>query len=77
MSILIFPIFYVQWWMLCTIIPCHTLANTGIFAHKVEGYVHKIYDKNGVLQNLWGFIDGTLRKTARQVYFQGHALFRA
>ena len=48
-------------------------SNPGIFAHKMEGYAKKIYDKNGVLASLWGFIDGTLRKTARPVYFQRHA----
>ena len=48
-------------------------SNPDIFAHKMEIYSQKIYEKNGVLNNLWGFIDGTLRKTARPVYFQRHA----
>ena len=48
-------------------------SNPGIFAHKMEMYSQRIYDKNGVLQNIWGFIDGTLRKTARPLYFQRHA----
>ena len=48
-------------------------TNPAIFAHKMHYYASKIYDKNGLLNNLWGFVDGTLRKTARPVYFQKQA----
>ena len=39
----------------------------------MELYTDKVKDNSGLLENVWGFIDGTLRKTARPTYYQKHA----
>lgn len=48
-------------------------TNPIIFGYKMPYYAEKIYQKCGLLNNLWGFIDGTLRKTARPLYYQKQA----
>ena len=49
------------------------LDNPVLFKDRMPLYFQKIYEKCGLLENLWGFIDGTLQKTARLPYFQKHA----
>ena len=44
-----------------------------MFCNRVELYASNVKDEIGLLDNVWGFIDGTLRKTARPTYFQRHA----
>ena len=38
--------------------------------YKLEQYAAVIRRRNSPLENCWGFIDGTLRKIARPVYWQ-------
>ena len=49
------------------------LSNPVLFRERLPYYAERIYAKCGLLDNLWGFIDGTLRKTCRPTYFQRHA----
>ena len=49
------------------------LNNPGIFRHRMALYARKVYRKCELLQNVWGFIDGTLRKICRPTYFQRQA----
>ena len=46
------------------------LDNPHIFYHRMPYYARKVYEKCGLVQNVWGFIDGTFRKTCRPSYFQ-------
>ena len=39
----------------------------------MEYYAEKINEKSNLINNVWGFIDGTIRKTCRSTYFQRHA----
>ena len=39
-------------------------TNPAMFVYKIPYYTAKIYDKNGLLEHLWGFVDGTLHKIA-------------
>jgi hypothetical protein len=42
-----------------------------IFAGWMDYYALSVYDKcGGLMRYVWGFIDGTLRKTCRPTYFQ-------
>ena len=42
-----------------------------IFQHRMEYYAERIANKCGwLVDTVWGFIDGTLRKTCRPSYFQ-------
>jgi nuclease HARBI1 len=46
-------------------------SDPAIFFHHFPLYAHLIYVKsNGAASNIWGFIDGTLRKTVRPSRFQ-------
>ncbi len=46
------------------------LDNPQIFHCKMPYYANLIFNKCGLVQTVWGFIDGTLRKTCRPSYFQ-------
>jgi hypothetical protein len=46
------------------------LDDPSIFQHRMPYYAERIHAKCGVVQSVWGFIDGTLRKTCRPSYFQ-------
>lgn len=46
------------------------LDNPRIFHHKMPYYANRIFNKCGLVATVWGFIDGTLRKTCRPSYFQ-------
>jgi DDE superfamily endonuclease len=46
------------------------LDNPKIFHHKMPYYANRIFNKCGLAETVWGFIDGTLRKTCRPSYFQ-------
>jgi nuclease HARBI1 len=47
------------------------LTNPAIFQDRFPMYAEKIAIKTGyAATNVWGFIDGTLKKTARPLYFQ-------
>jgi len=47
------------------------LSNPGIHRHRYRYYANLICAKTGgLVDHIWGFIDGTLRKTARPSYFQ-------
>ena len=65
--------------ILCTIVDAmYTLAikylrDPLLFKDRMPLYAQTIFDKNGILKNLWGFVDGTLRKTIRPTYFQKQA----
>ena len=48
-------------------------SNPSNFAYKMPYYATKIYEKNGLIETLWVFIDGTLRKTVKPIHFQKHA----
>lgn len=41
------------------------LHNPRIYRNRMPLYARKIYQKIGLLDNIWGFIDGTLRQTCR------------
>ena len=49
------------------------LRDPCIFAHRMKKYSDSIYEKCGLVETVWGFIDGTLRKTCRPTYFQRNA----
>ena len=47
------------------------LSDPWIHRHRFRYYAYLIWSKTGgLVDHLWGFIDGTLRKTARPSYFQ-------
>ena len=46
------------------------LDNPSIFQHRMAYYAERIFAKCGVVRTVWGFIDGTLRKTCRPSFFQ-------
>ena len=46
------------------------LDNPALFHHRMPYYAERIYAKCGVVRCVWGFIDGTLRKTCRPSFFQ-------
>ena len=46
------------------------LDNSSIFQHRMAYYAERIFAKCGVVRCVWGFIDGTLRKTCRPSFFQ-------
>jgi hypothetical protein len=47
------------------------LESPQIFKHRMEYYAERIANKCGwLVDTVWGFIDGTLRKTCRPSYFQ-------
>lgn len=46
------------------------LSNPAIFQHRFELYSQLILNKCNAAENIWGFIDGTLRKICRPTYFQ-------
>jgi hypothetical protein len=53
----------------------HTLAlkyldDPSIFLDRMPRYAEIINEKCGLVNTVWGFIDGTLRKTCRPTYFQ-------
>ena len=43
-----------------------------IHLRRMPLFASKIYAKCGLFDNVWGYIDGTLRKTCRPAYFQTH-----
>ena len=45
------------------------MLNPAKFSNRMPLYADKIYAKVPLLQNVWGFIDGTLRKTCHPSYF--------
>ena len=52
------------------------LNNPQLFQHKIPLYANKIYDRNGLLDKLWVFVDGTLRKITRPSSYQKQAYSR-
>jgi hypothetical protein len=46
------------------------LSNPAIFHHRFNLYSKLIFDKSNSVNNIWGFIDGTLRKTCRPIRYQ-------
>ncbi|MDX1903259.1 MAG: transposase family protein [Thermonemataceae bacterium] len=47
------------------------LSNPNIWHHKMPYYALVISNKiNGMFDNIWGYIDGTVRKTCRPMHFQ-------
>ena len=46
------------------------LSNPLLLANRFPLYAEKIYEKCGLLDRIWGFIDGTVRQTCRPTYFQ-------
>jgi hypothetical protein len=49
-------------------------SDPSIFSNRFRLYSDLIYAKSGgAVQNVWGFIDGTLRRTCRPSRFQRHA----
>jgi DDE superfamily endonuclease len=46
------------------------LDDPSIFQHRMAYYAERIFAKCGVVRCVWGFIDGTLRKTCRPSFFQ-------
>ena len=65
--------------ILVTIVDCmydlfmKYFTNPILFKHKMNLFSQKNYQKSGLLTNLWGFIDGTLRKTCLPCNFQKQA----
>ena len=49
------------------------LGNPALFQPKFPYYARLVYEKCGILDSVWGFIDGTLQKTCRLTYFQKRA----
>ena len=47
--------------------------NPAIHHKRMPYYAAKIHEKCGLVNTVWGFIDGTLRKTCRPSYFQKQA----
>ena len=59
----------------CMIHAMHTLGvqyldNPVIFHNRMPYYAERVYQKCGLVETVWGFIDGTLRKTCRPSLFQ-------
>jgi hypothetical protein len=50
------------------------LEDPSIWHHRMPYYATQIFKKCGVLNNLWGFIDATIRKTCRPIRYQ-HLLY--
>ena len=46
------------------------LDNPKIFYQRMPYYASRIFNKCGLVETVWGFIDGTMRKTCRPSYFQ-------
>jgi hypothetical protein len=46
------------------------LSNPALFQHRFSLYSKLIFEKCNVANMMWGFIDGTLRKICRPVWFQ-------
>ena len=47
------------------------MVNPNIWHHRMPYYAELISNKTGgVARDIWGFIDGTIRKTARPIYHQ-------
>lgn len=46
------------------------LSNPSIFQHRFPFYSDLIANKSRAVEKIWGFIDGTLRETARPIRFQ-------
>ena len=46
------------------------LDNPQIYHERLAYYAERVYAKCGLVQSVWGFIDGTLRKTCRPSFFQ-------
>jgi hypothetical protein len=42
----------------------------GLWHHRMPYYANLVYLKVGLLDMIWGFIDGTIRRSCRPVYFQ-------
>ena len=49
------------------------LNNPSIFLNRIPYYAQRIEHKVELVDRVWGFIDGTLRKTCRPTYYQKHA----
>ena len=49
------------------------LDNPVIHRNRMPYCAAKIHEKCGLVETVWGFIDGTLRKTCRPTYFQKQA----
>ena len=49
------------------------LDNPLLLKDRFELYANKVYNKCDVLENVWGFIDGTFRQIARPTYHQKRA----
>ena len=51
------------------------LSDPTIFRDRMPLYANAISEKcNNLLDNVWGFIDGTVRKTCRPLYFQNSVI---
>ena len=46
------------------------LSNVGIWKDRMQLYADAVYEKTGLLDNIWGFIDCTIRKVCKPTYFQ-------
>jgi hypothetical protein len=46
------------------------LDNPRIYHERMAYYAERVYAKCGLVQSVWGFIDGTLRKTCRPSFFR-------
>ena len=49
------------------------LSDPSILHGRMPYYAERINAKCDLVDNVWGFIDGTLQKTCRPTYFQRHA----
>jgi len=46
------------------------LSNVSILHTRMAGYAAAVHRKCGLLRNIWGFIDGTIRRIQRPTYYQ-------
>ena len=46
------------------------LDNPVVYHHRMPYYAERVYQKCGLVENVWGFIDGTLCKTCHPSLFQ-------
>ena len=46
------------------------LDNPKIFHQRMPYYAERVFNKCGLTESVWGFIDGTLQKTCHPSYFQ-------
>jgi hypothetical protein len=46
------------------------LDNPALFHHRMAGFAQIVNAKTGLSNNIWGFIDGTLRHTCWPTYHQ-------